>query len=239
MLLYSEVSQPNREILFPRAGRKALTLNLIPQVFTNDEWYMRLRHVTLWPAVQLRYLHLTSHPPSIESELWVICPKVGRDVPEPFTVLANTSEVIDGDSNTTCRMSTQLTLSSAYCFKWMELRSGYPPISLSSIMTPGPSSSAIPDKGEPGLQAKQGWRPMLKNKLFHPQLFFFSSTEILLGWVGKWEPEKRAGKFWFLLQLLSNRSEFILSLPELCLHFLGNSPRTGSLQWTWCSAIYF
>lgn len=240
MLLYSEVSQPNREILFPKAGRKALTLNLIPQLFTNDEWYMRLWHVTLWPAVQLHHLHFTSHPPSIESELWVICPKEGRDVPEPFTVLANTSEVADGDSNTTCRMSTQLTLSSAYCYKWMELRPGYPPISFSSIMTPGPSSSAIPDKGEPGLQAKQGGEAHAwKINYFTHSYFFFLSTEILLGWVGKWEPEKRAGKFWFLLQLLSNRSEFILSHPELCLHFLGNSPRTGSLQWTWCRAIYF
>lgn len=42
MLLYSEVSQPNREILFPQSGRKALTLNLIPQLFTNDEWHIGL-----------------------------------------------------------------------------------------------------------------------------------------------------------------------------------------------------
>lgn len=132
---------------------------------------MRLWHVTLWPAVWLHNLHLTSHPPSTESELWVICPKEGRVVPEPVTILANTSEVADGDSNTTYRMSAQLTLSSAYCYKWMELKPGYPPISLSSTMTPGPTSSAIA-KNQSSKQSRGGGR-CLKNKLFHPQLFCF------------------------------------------------------------------
>lgn len=115
-------------------------------------------HVTLWPAVWLHNLHLTSHLlEHLQKVSFGLSAPKGRVVPEPVTILANTSEVADGDSNTTYRMSAQLTLSSAYCYKWMELKPGYPPISLSSTMTPGPT---LCHRKEPVLQAKQGWRPM-------------------------------------------------------------------------------
>lgn len=194
---------------------------------------MRLWHVTLWPAVWLHNLHLTSHPPSIESEIWVICPKAGMDVPEPFTVLANTSKVADGDSDTTCRMSTQLTLSSAYCYKWIPTHFPFLHNDTRAFFLCHPRQRGTSPPSQAGVEAN-AWKI---NYFTHS--FFFFCQQIPLGWVGKWEPGKRAGKFWSLLQLLSNHSEFVLSLPELCLHFLGNSPRTGSLQWTWCPAVYF
>ena len=224
-----------REFCPSRDGRKALTLNAIPQLFTrtNDKWHMRLWHVTLQVPIQLHYSHLTTDPPSTESELWVLCPKEERDAPEPFIVLTNSP-----------RWQVGIQIQSVE-----GLHPGHPTLFIAIIWRnatkiPTLLPSPIMKSGMPHLpsqgKVKQASKPTLgggsclKNEFFYPQLFFFPSIEILMDWAGKWEPEKRAGKFCplllLLLQLLSNHSECILSLPGLCLRFLGNSPRAGGLQ---------
>lgn len=84
----------------------------------------------------LHHPHLTTEPPSMESELWIICPKEGKDSPEQFTFLANSSEVAGWDwvQSAECQHTWHSSLSPVA--SWMELKCTYPHISLSQHQGP-------------------------------------------------------------------------------------------------------
>lgn len=183
------------------------------------------------PAALLTF----NHRPSIHRK-WALgsLPQRGEGCPRTIYSPNQLPKVAGRDSNTVCRRSTPWTSNSVYCYNLKKCNqdthtSSFPNNEIRD------AASALPGKGKTGLQANSGWRLMSEKWILLPTaIFFFPSIEILMDWAGKWEPEKRAGKFCplllLLLQLLSNHSECILSLPGLCLRFLGNSPRAGCLQ---------